>query len=563
MATVSGPSLIPEITVLDIPLSLFLLQIAIILTTCRFLAIIGQYFHQPSVVFEIVGGILLGPSALGKYTPYSVAILPLESLSYLKMIANFGLQIYLFLVGMELDLRMLKSHSRTTASIAITGMIVPFVLGMAVGIPIYNSYDKAETHPSFITFSVFIGTAMAITALPVLSRILKENSLMKTKAGSIALGAAVITDAFAWVLLVVAISLATASSSAIAGWIFFAILGYAAIMFTAIRWVFHAIVRSIELWSQSEMVMINMLSITAVLLFLSSSLVAQFGIDPIVGSFIFGVIIPRHSRLYRMCIATLENFVVILLLPLYFAVSGLRTDLTTLRAYPDVLFLLLVCTAATVGKLLGAGLPAFFSGVGLRDSAIIAALMNTRGLVELIVLNIGKEFGVLNNRTFAILVIMCLFTTFLTCPLLYLIGGVLPTTTASATPSRAVTGSGGGGGGGGSGASFERNDSSVSGGDSGDVERGIELSSSGLESQTSAKVIKQELNGRERTDTAPSAASSSNIHLVPALDLNEDYLDAILDEVAAEIVVGVQEEKDEKEDDEAECKDGANLKMSV
>ena len=193
----SASVLFPSITVLDPALSLFFIQIAIIWGLCRSLAMVGQYFHQPSVVFEIVGGILLGPSALGKYAPYRDAIIPEHSLEFLVLLANFGLQIYLFLVGLELELGILKSHSYTTALVAVFGLVIPFGFGLALSVLMYDSYapEMNGTKTAFTTFSVFIGTALAVTALPVLARILKEKGLMFTKPGVIALGAAVITDA--------------------------------------------------------------------------------------------------------------------------------------------------------------------------------------------------------------------------------------------------------------------------------------------------------------------------------------------------------------------------------
>lgn len=422
--TQDGPSIFPSISVLNSAISLLFIQIVIILSVCRTLAVFGHYLHQPIVVFEIIGGILLGPSIFGIYQPYTQNIFPVSSLHLVEVIASFGLQIYLFLVGMELDLELLVLHSRSTSIIAFSGMIVPFAFGIAISVPIYNIYINSTTEhkkPSFITFAVFIGTAMSITALPVLARILREHSLLLTRPGFIALGAAVITDAVAWILLVIAIALATASNAAIAGWIFFAIVLYTIFMFTLGRIALHYLVFQIERWSVSEVTMNNLLTLAVILLFLSGWIVSQVGIDPIVGSFIFGVIIPRPSRLYKVCTSTLDNFVVTLLLPLYFALSGLRTNLTVLRAYPDLWVLLAVCASATLGKVLGAGIAALACSVPFREACVIAVLMNTRGLVELIVLNIGNEFHVLDDHTFSIMVIMCLFTTFITCPILYCI----------------------------------------------------------------------------------------------------------------------------------------------
>jgi Kef-type K+ transport system membrane component KefB len=420
---VGAKSIFPDITVLDPELCLFFCQVALILAMCRLLSMVGQYFRQPSVVFEIIGGILLGPSALGRNLDYAHAMFPHKSLHVLEVIANYGLQLYLFLVGMELDLGVLRAHGKTTAIIALVGMAVPFGIGFALSAFLYTKYapeDADGEKQSFATFAVFIGTAMAVTALPVLARILKDQKIMYTAPGFIALGAAVVTDALAWILLVVAISLANASNSAIAGWTFLAIALYALFVLTIGRIVLRKLVRFVEKWSDDDSVVNNLLTLVIVLMFLSAALVGQLGIDPIVGSFILGCAIPRNTKLFKVCEHTLENVVITLMLPLFFAISGLRTDVTVLTAN-DIPVLILVCACATFSKMFGAGFSALACGVDKRESMVLAILMNTRGLVELIVLNIGKSFNVLDERIFSILVLMCLFTTFITCPLLQLV----------------------------------------------------------------------------------------------------------------------------------------------
>lgn len=303
-------------------------------------------------------------------------------------------------------------------------MIMPFFVGMALSVLLYNTYFNSDDvdKPEFTTFAVFIGTAMCVTALPVLARILKENNMMDTIPGSIALSAAVINDAIAWILLVVAICLATASDSSVAGWVFFSIIMFTGIQFAVMRPAFAYVVEKVEDYADgSSMVMNNLLTATIVMFLLSGWIVQQIGIDPIVGCFIFGVCVPRESALYKLCCTTLENFVIVILLPIYFAISGIKTDLTQMKDFPDLPILILVIAVATFTKFIGAGSAALYIGASKRDAGVIAVLMNTRGLVELIVLNIGLTYKVLNVRIFSILVVMCLFTTFMTCPLLNLV----------------------------------------------------------------------------------------------------------------------------------------------
>lgn len=193
-------SFIPDVDLLDSALSCFLFQVVMIYSVCRIFSIFGLYYKQPTVIFEIVGGIVLGPSCLGRIEIFSTTIFPKASLTYIKVIAQFGLQVYLFLVGLELDLNLMLQQIKTTGVIALVSMTVPFGAGMAIAIPLYEYVKGDETvvgaspaKHNLIDLSVFIGTAMSITALPVLARILKENFLMLTVPGSIAFGAAVIT----------------------------------------------------------------------------------------------------------------------------------------------------------------------------------------------------------------------------------------------------------------------------------------------------------------------------------------------------------------------------------
>lgn len=262
---------------------------------------------------------------------------------------------------------------------------------------------------------MFIGTAMCITAFPVLARILKEGGLIYTKSGSMAMGAAALNDAAAWCLLVLAISIANSGNLGIAGFVFLSVVAFTLGLIFLVRPPFWRLVKYVEAM-QSPSMNNALFCFTLILVFLSAWTTALLGLDSIFGAFIFGLIMPRDSHLFRECNEKIEEIVLTLTLPLYFALSGLKTDVTQISTGPQGAMVVLVCFIATIGKYVGAGSAAYFSGMSKRESCVIAALMNTRGLVELIVLNLGVSAGILSTRTFSVMVVMCLVTTFMTCP---------------------------------------------------------------------------------------------------------------------------------------------------
>lgn len=417
----SGTGILSGENPLSEPLSLFFVQAIIIIGICRFLSIIGIYFKQPRVIFEIIGGILIGPSALGKipsfqntlFSPTSPTAIP-----NLQLVANIGLVLYLFTIGMELDPILLIRNGKRAASIAICGMIVPFAFGVAISRTLFDTLqgnDPVYGNANFTAFFVFIGTALSITAFPVLARILKEGGLIYTKVGALTMGAAAVNDAIAWCLLILAISIANAGSMITAFYVFLSVLALACILFFVFAPFYKWLVATIESWN-STLWNSNLFALTLCLLFLLSWTTTLLGVHSIFGAFLFGLIIPRESHLFRECNEKIEELVLTLFLPLYFAASGLKTDITQINTSDQGAMIILVCVVATFGKLIGAGVPAYVSGMSFRESSVVAVLMNTRGLVELIVLNLGVSSGILNTKTFSVMVIMCLFTTFLTCP---------------------------------------------------------------------------------------------------------------------------------------------------
>jgi Kef-type K+ transport system membrane component KefB len=282
------------------------------------------------------------------------------------------------------------------------------------------SHEKEAADVDHTAFFVFIGTSLSITAFPVLARILKEGGLIYSKAGATAMGAAAIGDAFAWCLLILAIAIANATTMTVALWVFLTTVAAAFGLFVIIRPVFHKVVTYVEAINSPAMEQ-NLFAFTIIFVFFCAWCTAIIGVHAIFGAFMFGLIIPRNTRLFSSCEHHIEQFVLTICLPIYFALSGLKTDITQIKSRDDGAMVVLVCFIATIGKFLGAGIPSYFNGMSIRQSSTVAVLMNTRGLIELIILNLGVESGILNTKVFTVMVLMAVFTTFLTCPLIELI----------------------------------------------------------------------------------------------------------------------------------------------
>jgi Kef-type K+ transport system membrane component KefB len=394
----TGSGIFNHVDPLQDEINLFLVQTVIIIGMCRFLGIFGSYLKQPRVIFEIIGGILLGPTAISHSDYFHYIIMNPKSLSYLKLVADFGLLLYLFVVGMELDVVKLKTHARRAGLVAVAGMAIPFVLGIAISSTLFNTLqgdDPNSKDVSSTSFFVFIGTAMSITAFPVLARILKESGLIYSRAGALVLGAAALNDAIAWCLLILAISIANAGDMNIAGYVFAVVLGIAMFILLVVRPLFEKAVRYLESFN-SKIIRSNLFAFSLLITFICAWTTALLGLDVIFGAFIFGLAIPRDTLLFKDCNEFIEEFVLTITLPLYFALSGLKTDVSQISTGAEGAMVVLVCVIASFGKFIGAGGAALVMGVSVRESAAIAVLMNTRGLVELIVLNLGLTSGMFN-----------------------------------------------------------------------------------------------------------------------------------------------------------------------
>lgn len=403
------------------PLSLLLVQLILIVLLARMFGALFTRFGQPSVIGEMVAGIVLGPSVFGTLAPgASHFLFPPDSLGSLRLLSQVGIILFMFVVGMELDLKHVRSKADTAIMVSHISIILPFFLGVLFSLFIYRAYAVANT--SFIAFALFMGIAMSITAFPVLARILEDRHLTKTVLGSTALTCAAIGDVTAWSMLafVVAIVKAGAMTQAVITIVLAA--AFMALTFFVIKPALERCVtrRVAEDAAPSKSVMVGIL----VLVFASALFTEAIGIHALFGAFLTGIVMPQNARFRFHLQDRLENFSSVFLLPLFFAFTGLRTQIGLLDDWNGWMACAGLILLATAGKLGGAMFTARWTGMTWHDSFALGALMNTRGLVELIVLNVGYDLGILSARVFAMAVIMALVTTFMTGPLLSL-GNVL------------------------------------------------------------------------------------------------------------------------------------------
>lgn len=403
----------------DYAFPLLIAQTVLVLAVSRFLAFLLKPLRQPKVIAEIVGGILLGPSALGRNQEYMHRIFPRWSTPILESVASIGLLFFLFLVGLELDLSSIRRSGKRAIAIAAAGISVPFILGIGVAFVLRKSIDGADK-VGYAQYLVFMGVALSITAFPVLARILAELKLLTTRVGETAMAAAAFNDIVAWILLALAVALAgngeeggPHKSPLVSVWVLLSGCAFVIFMMVVIRPIMNWVARRCS--PEHDTVDEAYICLTLASVMVSGFTTDLIGIHSIFGAFIFGLTIPKGNFAEKL-IERIEDFISGLLLPLYFASSGLKTDVTKITGGKAWGLLAMVIMAACSGKILGTFLVAMLCKMPVRESITLGLLMNTKGLVELIVLNIGKEKKVLNDEVFAILVLMALFTTFITTP---------------------------------------------------------------------------------------------------------------------------------------------------
>lgn len=399
------------------PLAILLAQIVTIIIAARIMGWICIKIKQPVVIGEMLAGIILGPSLLGLYFPeFSHTLFPVESLSNLQFLSQIGLILFMFIIGMELDLNVLRNKAHDAVVISHASIVIPFTLGISLAYFLYLFHPP--TNVEFLSYSLFIGISMSITAFPVLARIIQERGLQKSKLGAMAITCAAADDITAWCILAVVIAIVKAGDFASALYTIGLAVAYVLIMIKIVR---PFLMRVGEVKGSKEALSKPVVAIFFIVLLLSAYATEVIGIHALFGAFMAGAIMPEGSRFRTAFIEKIEDVSTLLLLPLFFVYTGLRTQIGLLNDPQLWIITIGIILVAVIGKFAGSTLAARFVGQSWKDSLSIGALMNTRGLMELIVLNIGYDLGVLSAELFSMMVVMALVTTFMTGPSLDLI----------------------------------------------------------------------------------------------------------------------------------------------
>lgn len=395
------------------PLTRFIAQLVVILAVARGLGWLAARIRQPLVVAEIVAGIVLGPSVLGWAAPSaSAALFPDGSLEVLRMASQLGLVVFVFLIGLELDPALLRGRLRASAAISLASIALPFVLGGLLAWPLRG---LAGPHATTLELALFLGAAMSITAFPVLARLLAEHDLLRTRIGTIAIACAAIDDVVAWCLLAFVVAFVRAgaptdalATTALAG-------GFGAVMLLVVR---PGLARLAARRRQPLAVTGDLLAVVIVGLLVSAWLTERIGIHLVFGGFVFGAVLPRRDGFARAVAEKLSDLAMIVLLPLFFVISGMRTQIDLAASTDQLAACAAIVVVACAGKFGGGAIAARLTGLTWREAGTLGVLMNTRGLMELIAINIGFELGVISPTVFSMMVIMVLVTTVATAPIL-------------------------------------------------------------------------------------------------------------------------------------------------
>jgi len=399
-------------------LSLLLIQLGTILLIARLVGLLFKRINQPQVVGEMVAGILLGPSFLGWLSPPTMAALfPPESLGFLNALGQVGLLVFIFLVGLKVDVKLLRTLGHTAVLTSHVSIVLPFFLGTLLALYLYPRLSDESV--TFAGFGLFMGAAMSVTAFPVLARILAERRLLGTKLGTVAIVCAAVDDVTAWIILAFIVVLVRTSAqhgSILVNLIL--IIAFALIMIFGLRrWLARLEIQ----YRLQEKFTQNMIAFVLLLVLASASITEWLGIHTLFGAFLVGVIMPKERNFVRDLTEKLEGLPVILLLPLFFTATGLRTRIELISGAEMWFYCALIIIVATAGKLGGSMLSSRISGMTWREAGSLGILMNTRGLMELVILNIGFDIGVISPALFSMMVLMAIVTTFMTSPVLELV----------------------------------------------------------------------------------------------------------------------------------------------
>jgi len=394
------------------------LQLALVLAVCRAVGWLFQKIGQPKVVGEMFAGIALGPSLLGWIAPHAAAYLfPPSSLGFLNALSQVGVVVFMFLVGLGINPKELQKEGHAAVLTSHVSITAPFVLAAFLSLYLYPRLSDDSVH--FTSFALFMGAAMSITAFPVLARILDERNMLGSRLGTVAIACAAVDDVTGWCILAYIVVLIRAQhSSTSIWWTIGGILVFGLAMIHGVR----RLLRGFERVYRAKGAISENLMALMLLLVLASSLFTEYlGIHLLFGAFLMGAIMPKEQKFVRYVLDRFETITITLLLPLFFAFTGLRTNIAAVKGPEMWMYCGLIILVATMGKLGGSTLAAWLSGMPLREAAGLGTLMNTRGLMELVILNIGLDIGVISPTLFSMMVMMALCTTFMTTPALALI----------------------------------------------------------------------------------------------------------------------------------------------
>jgi Kef-type K+ transport system membrane component KefB len=393
-----------------------LFALVVVIVAARLCGALCKRIHQPPVIGEVIAGILLGPSLLGQISPAAMRfVLPPTVTPFLSILAQIGVILFMFLVGLELDTGKLKNRTHATVAISHASILVPFVLGSALALWLYPTLSTSNV--PFTIFALFVGVSLSVTAFPVLARILTDRGIHTTRMGTIALACAAVDDVTAWCLLAFIVALIKARVADVT--VTFGLTGlYIVFMLVVVRPV---IARAVSAQEIRKFTSQSAIAAVLVALLLSTLATEAVGIHAIFGAFLLGAIIPSDSLLARNLHEKLNDIAVILLLPAFFALTGMRTHIGLVQGPLQWLLCGVILVTACIGKFGGTFVAARITGLERHDAAALGVLMNTRGLMELIVLNLGLDLQILSSTLFAMLVMMAVITTLATAPALQLI----------------------------------------------------------------------------------------------------------------------------------------------
>ena len=392
------------------PLSSLILQILVILVVARICGDLVARLGQPRVIGEILAGIFLGPSLLQPVAPALHAfIFPEGSMQRLYFLSQIGILLFMFIVGLELDLKALRSKARSAIVISQVSIAVPFSLGL--GLAFLLSADYGPRDKGFSAFALFMGIAMSITAFPVLARIIQEQGLTRTRLGTMAITCAAVDDVTAWCLLALVVGLVQSGTGIGAAWTIGLAALYTLFMLIVVRGFLY---RRPRMTAHDAQLRSGLLAFIFIVLLISAWITEMIGIHALFGAFLMGVVMPDRNGFREKLIARIHDVTTVVLLPLFFAFTGLRTQIGLLDDVQSWSICGLVLLVAILGKFGGAAFAARTTGHSWRTSCILGALMNARGLVELVVLNLGYDLGILGPKIFAMMVIMAVATTMMT-----------------------------------------------------------------------------------------------------------------------------------------------------